>query len=99
MWYAAELGLYSYNNVLDVLRLRAKMKPEVQYMVESKFVGFRTRPPSVAIVINGYGGNFSDAIATNKKEAGALLVFVCKSYGKCRYMSLEVEECKEVILK
>ena len=53
MWYAAELGLYSYNNVLDVLRLRAKMKPDVQYMVESKFVGFRTRtrPPSVAIVI------------------------------------------------
>ena len=51
MWYAAELGLYSYNNVLDVLCLRAKMKPEVQYMVESKFVGFRTRPPSVAIVI------------------------------------------------
>ena len=26
-------------------------------------------------------------------------MFVCKRYGKCRYMSLEVEECKEVILK
>jgi len=77
MWYAAELGLYSYNNVLDVLCLRAKMKPEVQYMVESKFVGFRTRPPSVAIVINGYGGNFFDAIATNKKKCHAAAGCFC----------------------
>ena len=71
MWYAAELSLYSYNDVLDVLCLCAKIEPEVQYTVESKFVGFRTRPPSVAIVMNGYGGNFFDAIATNKIKCHA----------------------------
>jgi len=88
----SELGLYSYNNVFDVLCLRAKMKPDVPYMVESKFVGFRTRTPCVAIVFNGYGGNFFDAIATNNKKCCLSLFLYVRWYlCKYQYTSLEVQ--------
>lgn len=61
-------------------------------MVESIFVCFRTRPPSVAIVCIGYGVNFSDVIATNEKSAMLRpVVLYVSGMINDRYMSLEVQ--------
>ena len=61
---SALLCLGTYYLVLSIQYTRAQIKPEVEYNVYNRFVNLGTVIPKGADAINGYDGDFFDAIAS-----------------------------------